>query len=305
MLTPQKVGFIGLGAMGLAMATQVVKAEINTVGYDINPSARDAFKANGGQVGMSVKETAQDADILYLMVVNADQVRTVLFDEGAASVMQVEGVVIVGSTIMPEDARQIAAELAAHNLLMIDAPCSGGVVRASDGTLSVMASGAQLAFDKAASVFDAVSANLFNLGEDVGQGSVVKVINQLLCGVHIAAAAEAIALGVKAGVDSGKLFDVISKSAGTSWMFENRVPHMLDGAYDPPKSAVNIFVKDLDIVLQTGKSNTFPLPLAASAHQMFLMASSAGYGRLDDAAVVKVFEQLADIDVTSKRDSDS
>jgi len=106
---------------------------------------------------------------------------------------------------------------------------------------------------------------------------------------------------VKAGVDSKQLFDVISVSAGTSWMFENRVPHMMDGDYTP-LSAVDIFVKDLGIVQETGKSNTFPLPLAAAAHQLFLMASAAGHGREDDAAVVKVYEQLTNIDVKSVRE---
>ncbi len=299
-MTSPKVGFIGLGAMGLAMAKVLVSAGIDTTGYDLNPAALESFSASGGTSVQNAQEAAQNADVLYLMVVNAAQVRSVLFgDGGVASVLPAGAVVIVGSTIMPAEAREFAEKLAEHNLLMIDAPCSGGVVRATDGTLSVMASGPQAAFDKAAPVFDAVSANLFNLGEDIGQGSAVKVINQLLCGVHIAAAAEAIALGVKAGVDSAKLFEVISKSAGTSWMFENRVPHMLSGGYQPPKSAVDIFVKDLGIVLETGKSNTFPLPLAAAAHQMFLMASAAGFGRYDDAAVVKVFEQLANIDVTS------
>lgn len=299
--TPQ-VGFVGLGAMGLAMAQVLVRANIPTTGYDLNSAALDAFAAAGGQRADSVQAAVRGADVVYLMVVNAAQVRDVLFGSGdAVAVLEPGTVVIVGSTIMPADAQKLAEQLAAHQIDLIDAPCSGGVVRASDGTLSVMASGPQRAFDKAAPVFEAVSANLFNLGEANGQGSVVKVINQLLCGVHIAAAAEAIALGVKAGVDSRQLFDVISVSAGTSWMFENRVPHMLAGDYTP-LSAVDIFVKDLGIVLETGKGNTFPLPLAAAAHQLFLMASAAGHGRDDDSAVVKVYEQLTGIDVKSQRD---
>ncbi len=302
MSQPLQVAFIGLGAMGLAMAKVLVQANIPTTGYDISGTALNAFEAAGGKRADGVQDAVRNADVVYLMVVNAAQVQDVIFGSGdAIAVLDAGSVVIVGSTIMPADAQTLAEQLAAHDVDLIDAPCSGGVVRASDGTLSVMASGPQRAFDKAAPVFDAVSANLFNLGQANGQGSVVKVINQLLCGVHIAAAAEAIALGVKAGVDSKQLFDVISVSAGTSWMFENRVPHMMDGDYTP-LSAVNIFVKDLGIVLETGKSNTFPLPLAAAAHQLFLMASAAGHGREDDAAVVKVYEQLTNIDVKSTRE---
>ncbi|MEM7797575.1 MAG: L-threonate dehydrogenase [Chloroflexota bacterium] len=297
--TPQ-VGFIGLGAMGLAMAKVLVQAGIPTAGYDVNPGAIDAFEAAGGQRASSISEAAQGAEIVYLMVVNAAQVQEVLFGTGdAISALDAGSVVIIGSTIMPAEAQALAARLATHQIDLIDAPCSGGVVRASDGTLSLMASGPQRAFDKAKPVLEAVSANLFNLGSENGQGSVVKVINQLLCGVHIAAAAEAIALGVKAGVDSRQLFDVISVSAGTSWMFENRVPHMLAGDYTP-LSAVDIFVKDLGIVLETGKSNTFPLPLAAAALQLFLMASAAGHGREDDSAVVKVYERLTNTNVKSQ-----
>ena len=134
----------------------------------------------------------------------------------------------------------------------------------------------------------AIAQKVYRLGEAHGTGSKVKMINQLLAGVHIAAAAEAMALGIKAGADPQVLYDVITNSAGNSWMFQNRAPHILAGDY-LPRSAVNIFVKDLGIVLEAGKRSTFPLPLTAAAHQMFLMAAAAGHGREDDAAVIKIF----------------
>jgi 3-hydroxyisobutyrate dehydrogenase len=231
------------------------------------------------------------------MVVNAAQVDDVLFGGGRAVDYLPSGcVVIVGSTIPPGDAQRIAAKLAEQGFDMLDAPVSGGVAGAKAATLAVMASGSAAAFDRAKSVFEAVGGNVFNLGDTNGQGSTVKVINQLLCGVQIAAAAEAIALGVKAGVDADKLFEVIMKSAGKSFMFETRVPSMSE-ENPPVLSAVDIFVKDLGIVLDTGRQNTFPLPLANAAHQLFVMASAAGYGRMDDSQVVKVYEQLTGIDV--------
>jgi L-threonate 2-dehydrogenase len=206
------------------------------------------------------------------------------------------------STVAPAYARQTAARLSAMGLEMLDAPVSGGVARAAEGKLSIMASGSPAAFARSEPVLDALAERVYRLGDECGQGSTVKMVNQLLAGVHIAAAAEAMALGVKAGVDPQQLYEVISNSAGSSWMFQNRVPHMLAGDYTP-LSAVEIFVKDLGIVLETGKAQRFPLPLAATAHQLFLMAAAAGYGRLDDSAVVKVFEQLAGISVKVEGES--
>ena len=151
-----------------------------------------------------------------------------------------------------------------------------------------MASGPAEAFDRCELFFKAVAAKLYRLGDEPGRGSTVKMINQLLAGVHIAAAAEAMALGIKAGADPAVLFDVISNSAGSSWMFQNRVPHILEGDYTP-LSAVNIFVKDLGLVLDSARELSFPLPLTATAHQMFLAAAAAGLGAEDDSAVIKTY----------------
>jgi 3-hydroxyisobutyrate dehydrogenase len=163
-----------------------------------------------------------------------------------------------------------------------------------------MASGAPASFATAESILAATSAKVFRLGDAPGIGSLVKTVNQLLAGVHIATAAEAVALAAKAGADTRVVYEVISASAGNSWMFGNRVPHMLDDDYSP-LSAVEIFVKDLGLVLSTGHELRLPLPLAAAAHQLFLAAAGAGWGKLDDSAVVKVYEQAGDFKVSSPR----
>jgi 3-hydroxyisobutyrate dehydrogenase len=160
--------------------------------------------------------------------------------------------------------------------------------------MTVMASGTPAAFDKAGPVLDAVASNVWRLGDEAGIGSTVKMVNQLLAGVHIATAAEALALGIRAGADPQTLFDVISTSAGSSWMWQNRVPHILAGD-DTPLSAVNIFVKDLGIVLDQARQLTFPLPMASAAHQLFLAAAAAGHGGRDDAFVIRVWQALAGI----------
>jgi 3-hydroxyisobutyrate dehydrogenase len=204
--------------------------------------------------------------------------------------------VLLHSTVAPAFAAALGERLAAAGHPFLDAPVSGGTVGAESGKLNIMASGPEAAFEAAAPVLAAVAGRTYRLGERPGVGSTVKLVNQLLAGVHIVAACEAMALGVRAGAEARTLFEVISNSAGASWMFANRVPHILDRDF-APLSAVEIFVKDLGIVLDTGRELRFPLPLAASAHQQFLAAAAAGFGREDDSAVVKVYERLAGIEV--------
>src|SRR5205814_4327923 len=182
--------------------------------------------------------------------------------------------------------------LAALGILYIDAPISGGASRAASGEMTVMSAARPEAYAKAGSVLEDMAGKVYRLGDRAGAGSKVKVINQLLAGVHIAAAAEAMALGLREGVDPAALYEVITHSAGTSWMFENRMAHVLAGDYTP-LSAVDIFVKDLGLVLDTARATRFPLPLASTAHQMFMQASAAGHGGEDDAAVIKVFPGIA------------
>lgn len=290
------VGFVGLGAMGMGMAHTLVKAGFRVQGYDINPAAIGTFADAGGTGVSSVAEAAEGADVLVIVVVNAQQAEEVLFGAGAAEALPPGSVVILSSTVKPAFARHTAQRLYALNREMLDAPVSGGVGKAAEGSLTIMASGHAVAFDKADPVLAAMAAQVYRVGDECGPGSTVKMVNQLLAGVHIAAAAEAMAFGVKAGMDPRVLYTIISNSAGASWMFQNRVPHMLAGDFTP-LSAVEIFVKDLGIVLETGQETRFPLPLSATAHQLFLAAAAAGLGHEDDAAVVKVFEQVAQISV--------
>ena len=299
-MSGETVGFIGLGAMGTGMAKRLVAAGFDVAGTDVRGEAVAAFAAAGGRAAASPAEAASGADVLFVMVVNAAQADAVLFGEnGAVGALPRGSVVVLNSTVPASAAAALADRLAETGHPMLDAPVSGGTVGAEGGTLTVMASGPDEAFAKAGPALDAVAKKVYRLGDKAGIGSTVKTVNQLLAGVHIAAAAEAMALGTRAGADPRTLFEVISNSAGNSWMFSNRVPHMLDGDYTP-LSAVDIFVKDLGLVLDTGRELKFPLPLAAAAHQLFLMAAAAGLGREDDAAVVKVFERLAGISVSGE-----
>jgi 3-hydroxyisobutyrate dehydrogenase len=284
-----RVGIVGLGAMGMGMAQSLLRAGLEVHACDVRPEAVQQLAAAGAHGAVSPAALATKVEALLIVVVNAAQTEQVLFGpDGAAAHLQPGAVVIASATVAPEYAEALGARLQALGLRFIDAPISGGAAKAAAGQMSVMAAGAPDAFAACGDIFDAICARLYRLGDQPGQGAKVKMINQLLAGVHIAAAAEAMALGLRAGCDPDALYEVISNSAGSSWMFQNRVPHILAGDY-APLSAVNIFVKDLGIVLDYAKKSVFPLPLSATAHQMFMQASAAGHGLEDDAAVIKLF----------------
>lgn len=283
------VGVIGLGSMGFGVAQTLLKAGFTVHAYDVRRESLDRFAALGGVAEETPAALGANVQAIIILVVNAAQTDAVLFGEnGAAAAMPPGAVVISSATVAPDYAVKLGERLQSMGLHHIDAPVSGGSAKAATGDLSVMASGHPDAFAKCGTIFDAIAAKLYRLGDASGQGSTVKMINQLLAGVHIAASAEAMALGIKAGADPDALYEVISNSAGSSWMFQNRVPHILSGDYTP-HSAVNIFIKDLGIVLDAARRESFPLPLTATAQQMFLNAAAAGHGMEDDAAVIKIF----------------
>ena len=284
---------IGLGAMGMGMACSAVRAGLAVCGCDVQAKARDLLVSAGGAAADTPAAAVSDADCVAVVVVNQDQTEQVLFgDNGLVGALPMGSVIMGCATVPPAYARDVAARLEDAGYLYLDAPISGGAAKSAQGKLSVMAAGSSAAFDKAQPMLDAVAERVFRLGDVAGPGSTMKMINQLLAGVHIATAMEALALGMKSGLDAERIFEVITASAGNSWMFENRVPHVLAGDYTP-KSAVDIFVKDLGIVLETGKREGFPLPLSATVHQQFLAAKAMGLGREDDAAVIKVFAALS------------
>jgi 3-hydroxyisobutyrate dehydrogenase len=283
------IGVIGLGAMGRGMAASLRRASFPVHVYDVRPEAVAAFVAEGGTACTSPADMAQRCGILVSVVVNATQTEEVLFGaQGAMPHLRAGQLFVMCSTVDPNWSVQLEAKLQAQGVLYLDAPISGGAAKAASGQMTMMTAGSPQAYAKAGDALSAMAANVYKLGDRAGNGSKVKIINQLLAGVHIAAAAEAMALGLREGVDAAALYEVITHSAGNSWMFENRMAHVLAADYTP-LSAVDIFVKDLGLVLDTARASKFPLPLSATAHQMFMQASSAGHGREDDSAVIKIF----------------
>ena len=294
------IGVIGLGSMGGGMARSLLRAGFAVPAFDVRDTAVAEFAREGGIACSSPAEVGRQAGVVITAVLNAAQTEEVLLEpEGAATTLKPGSTVIASATAAPDFAESLGAKLAERHIHLLDAPMSGGAAKAATGELTIMASGSDAAFAGAEKALGAVAAKVYRLGAAPGIGSKVKMVNQLLAGVHIAAAAEAMALGIRAGADPKALYEVISNSAGSSWMFQNRVPHMLEGDYTP-LSAVEIFVKDLGIVLDVGRRLTFPLPLTSTAHQMYLATSAHGHGREDDAAVIKMFAALSGIELPAK-----
>src|SRR6218665_419318 len=303
----KKAGIVGLGAMGAGIA-QTLRANGYAVHVcDLRPGVAMGFAAQGGvasnkpdQVGAGCgarggvawttpAEVAAACAVVVSVVVDAAQTESVLFGAGgAAAAMKPGSTFVMCSTVDPHWSAALEDRLGQAGIHYIDAPISGGAAKAASGQMTVMSSAKPQAYAQAGAVLDAMAGKVYRLGDRAGAGSKVKIINQLLAGVHIAAAAEAMALGLREGVALDALYEVITHSAGNSWMFENRMAHVLAGDYTP-LSAVDIFVKDLGLVLDTARASKFPLPLASTAHQMFMQASSAGFANEDDSAVIKIF----------------
>jgi putative dehydrogenase len=296
MNTVTRVGLIGLGAMGSGMAQSLRRAGHPLKVFDVRAGEAEQVFAQRRWRGLRQRRPnwAQTSDVVVSVVVNAAQTEAVLFGPSwrrqrlRRCTMRPGSVFVMCSTVDPNWSVAMEKRLAELGLLYIDAPISGGAARAANGEMTMMTAGRPEAYARAEPLLHAMAAKVYKLGDSAGAGSKVKVINQLLAGVHIAAAAEAMALGLREGVDPAALYEVITHSAGNSWMFENRMAHVLAADYTP-LSAVDIFVKDLGIVLDMARASKFPLPLSSTAHQMFMQASTAGYAKEDDSAVIKIF----------------
>ncbi|MFG1375699.1 NAD(P)-dependent oxidoreductase [Xanthobacter autotrophicus] len=285
------IGFIGLGSMGLPMARNLVARGFEVTGYDLRPQARDALKAAGGKAAETAAAACAGADMAVLMVVNIAQARDVLFAGGVLDALTPGGAILLMSTCPPAAVAEVAAEVEARGFAFVDAPVSGGVVGATAGTLTIMVGAGDAAFARARPALDAMGSKVVHVGKDAGQGATAKVVNQLLCGAHLAVAAEALSLAERLGVDTTAMLDILGGSAAASWMLRDRGPRMLEA--DPTvTSAVDIFVKDLGLVLEAGREAKAALPMAALAHQLFLSVSGRGLGAADDSQVIRAYRSL-------------
>ncbi len=285
------IGFVGLGSMGLPMAINLDKAGFDVAGFDLRAEARGALEAAGGRAVGSLADTFSGRDVAVLMVVNAAQAEDILFGQDALKQLAPGGIVILMATCPPAAIAALAARVETAGHVLVDAPVSGGVVGAEAGSLTIMAAARRPVFDTVKPMLDAMGSKVVFMGEEPGQGATAKAVNQLLCGAHLAIAVEALSLAEKLGVDTRAMLDVVSGSAASSWMLRDRGARMLERE---PRvtSAVDIFVKDLGIVLEAGRDARAALPMAALAHQLFLSVSGRGLGALDDSQVISAYRSL-------------
>ncbi|MEM9782128.1 MAG: NAD(P)-dependent oxidoreductase, partial [Pseudomonadota bacterium] len=233
MTAARKVAVVGLGSMGYGIAQSCLRAGHSVLGVDVAPEPVARFRADGGAEG-DLATAAPTLDALVIVVLNARQAESILFGTaGVATLLKPGAVVIVCATVPPEFAKSTAARCAQEGLLYLDAPISGGAAKAAEGKLSILAAGGAAAFDAARPVLDAIAETVFEVGDAPGAGSAMKAVNQLLAGVHIATMAEALTFGMTQGISPERFLEVISKCAGSSWMLENRAPHVVDGDYTP------------------------------------------------------------------------
>jgi 3-hydroxyisobutyrate dehydrogenase len=275
--------------MGSLMAGNLVAKGFEVRGWDVRAGAVEAFGARGGIGAADIPAACGAADALVLMVVDAAQAEDVLFYRGGLSALPAGAIVILMATCPPAAVAELGQRVVAAGRRFVDAPVSGGTAGARAGSLTVMAAASEVDFAAVAPILQAVGQRIFHVGDSPGQGATVKTINQLLCVVHLAAAAEALSLASRAGVDLACVLEIVGGSAASSWMLKDRGPRMLE-AGPAVTSAVDIFVKDLGIVLQAARDGKLALPLAAAAHRMFLTASGSGYGGQDDSQVIRAYD---------------
>ena len=283
-----RVGWIGLGAMGSPMAACVARAAFDTTAYDIDPARAAALAAHGVRPAASGAEAAEGADVLVIMVATGDQVEGVLFGEDpAAAALEPGAIVVVMATVGPAAVQRWADRLAQQQVDVVDAPVSGGVARAAAGDLLVMVSGPEPTVQRVRPLLDTMARSAPVVGPTPGDGQKVKLVNQLLCGVHIAAAAEALAFAESMQLDPAATWEVVRGGAAASFMLDDRGERMVHGTGEV-KSALDIFVKDMGLVLDAARASSYPAPLASAAEQLYLAGRRAGLGRYDDSSVIEV-----------------
>lgn len=297
MTTTPAVAWIGLGAIGAPMARALAGADLPVTAYDLFPAAREAI-ADQVATAATAREAVPGADVVAVMVATPEQLDSVLFgaEDGIAGELAAGTVLLIMSTVGPAALDAAAERLDGSGLRIVDAPVSGGVARAADGDLLVMVGGAEADVAAVRPVLDALASNAPVVGSRPGDGQRFKIVNQLLCGVHIAAAGEALALADAMGLDLRQVHEVLGTGAAASFMFADRGRRMVDGAFDDVRSALTIFVKDMGLVAEAADEVGQQVPLAASAQQLYRRGSELGWDRRDDSIVYRV---LRDGDATT------
>jgi 3-hydroxyisobutyrate dehydrogenase len=284
-----RVGWLGLGAMGAPMAACLARAGHQVQGYDVVADRTAAAAGAGVQPAPSIRAAVRDVDVAAVMVATPGQLEGVLFGPGGAvGVMPASAVVVIMATAGPQAVASAAGRLGARGIAVVDAPVSGGVARAADGDLLIMVSGPASAVARVQPLLHALARSAPVVGPQPGDGQRMKLVNQLLCGVHIAAAAEALAFAEALGLSAADCWQVLREGAAASFMFSDRGARMVAGPAGPVRSALDIFVKDMGLVSAAAEQVGAAVPMATAARGLYQRGQDVGLGRQDDSALIEV-----------------
>jgi 3-hydroxyisobutyrate dehydrogenase len=283
------VGIIGIGAMGMGIARNLQRKGFGLAVRDIRDEPQQEARGLGMTVCASCAELGRQAEVAIVVVVNAQQIDEVLFGvDGLAQPDAKTKTVLLCSTIAPEDSMRIAARLASHGIEAIDAPISGGPAKAEAGTMSMMIAGEAGVLARLEPLLSALAEKRFTLGAKLGDAAKAKLVNNLLAGINLVAGAEALALGMKMGLDPNQLFDIIRASSGNSWVFEDRMARALRDDY-APRAYAHILTKDVTLATGMAQAADYATPLGDAALAKFKETLQRGWSELDDAAVLKTY----------------
>lgn len=285
-----KIGWVGLGAMGAPMAGRALTAGFDVVAYDNDPARLSAVAGPSGlRPAGTAGEAVQGADVVVLIVATPEQAEEVLFSpHGVEGSLSAGATILIMATVGPDAISTWAQRFGPNGPAMVDAPVSGGTARAQTGELLAMVGGADAAVAKVRPLLSTMASTIVVVGPTPGDGQRMKLVNQLLCGVHIAVAAEALAFAEGLGLEARECWEVLRHGAAQSFMFEDRGARMLDEKFEPARSALDIFVKDMGLVRGAAQEAGLSTPLAEAAEQIYLAGRRAGLGRLDDSAVIEI-----------------
>ena len=284
----QKYVLIGLGAMGMGMARNMLAAGLDVTGIDIREERKQLFSQEGGMVTDSLSSIAAEADVVFVMVNEADHMEAALFESGGVEKMRTDSVVVSTSTVPPSYIESLSGRLGPSGIGLLDTPVSGGEKGAKNGTLTLMLSGAPEHVEKASPAFDAISQKIYTVDDKPGMGSKIKVVHQHLASTHIALSVEAMGLCEKAGIEPRLFYDIVTNSAGNSELFEYFVPFLLNNDFFP-YSSINTSEKDLRLVVEMAQELDYPAAIAEKAYRQFLDAKNAGLGLESSIATIKLF----------------
>ena len=290
----KKVGVIGLGNMGMGMAKNLIKSGFSVIGFDLDAKRLLKLKENGGSTATSTVQVGEETDAVFVMVMNGEQVKVVVAD--LATGLKDRGTIILTSTITPEEAREAYSIADMEGVAMLDSPVSGGMDGAHNGTLTLMTAAKKSVFDDCIKILEAVSSNIFHVGEEIGEGQTVKASLQAFIGASFTAIFESLVLGSKAGIKGQTLYDVFSASGVGSPLFKNCAGLIMDRKFKNTGSHISTMYKDLGISLDMAKKNGVPLFTAGAAYELF-QAGISMFPDEDNWSIVKLLEQISGTEV--------